>query len=127
MTKYIDIARALVNETGRHVSFLLFRDRIVSIGINNPYKTHPMSLKYNFRGRDDTDIRYDIGIHSELSAVIRLGREDLQKHSLINVRINRENQIAMSKPCHGCLDMIKRLRIGKVLFTNKSGEFSTLI
>ena len=123
MTYYIDLANALVNKHSRHVSFLLYRNKIASIGINNPLKTHPRNLNYKFRGRNDEDISHFVGIHSELSAVIRLGEEDLSKYTLINVRINRENEVSLSKPCGGCQDMIKQLGIKKVLYTDEKGEF----
>lgn len=123
MTDYIRLARASVTKHSRHVSFLLYRNRIASIGINNPFKTHPRNRKYNFRGRNDEDISHFVGIHSELSAVIKLGEEDLSKYDLVNVRINKNGNVSLSKPCNGCTDMINQLGIRKVLYTNDAGEF----
>lgn len=121
-----DLARALVNKKHRHVSFVTRRNKIVSVGINNINKTHTKNLKYNYIGRENKDIRQEVGIHSELSAALKMGEEDLRKHNLINVRINKNGKIDMSKPCRGCQDLIRQLNFNKVFYTNKHGQFEQL-
>ena len=124
--RFINLAKALVGKNHRHVSFILRRNKIVSIGTNNLDKTHTQSLNYNYRGRKGEDIRREVGIHSELSAVLKMGEENLTKHALVNVRINKNGKAAMSKPCKGCLDLVRQLNFNKVHYTNNKGQFDQL-
>tara|TARA_Y100000401_G_C8311655_1_gene220087 strand:- start:976 stop:1371 length:396 start_codon:yes stop_codon:yes gene_type:complete len=124
--KYIELSKALVTRNSRHVSFIVNKGKILSIGLNNPQKTHPKILKYNYINREKEDIRHDVGIHSELSSVIKLGTENLNKHQMINVRIDLNGEVTMSKPCNGCQDMINQLGINEVYYTDKNGIFKKL-
>ena len=76
--------------------------------------------------REKEDIRHDVGIHSELSSVIKLGTENLNKHQMINVRIDLNGEVTISKPCNGCQDMINQLGINEVYYTDKNGIFKKL-
>ena len=93
--KIVEISYALINKHQadlrcRHFSFILDRNRIISIGLNS-LKTHPLNLKYKYVNKNNQSISNIVGTHSELSAVIKLGKEDCSKLTLINTRINRNN------------------------------------
>jgi deoxycytidylate deaminase len=124
--KYIDLTKALMTEnfTARtfHATFIVKKNKIQKIGINNK-KTHPRNLKYRYYGRDGEDIRGDVGIHSELSAILKYGREDCSDCTFINVRIDKNGNPTMSCPCKGCEDVLKQVGYKKVFFTNIKGEF----
>ena len=130
MDKVIEISFALAGKYPykkrcRHFSFIFERNRLVSIGINNP-KTHPMNLKYNYIGKKENKINEVIGTHSELSAVIKIGFENCKGLTIVNTRINRNNQLDYSYPCNGCCDMIKRMGFKKLIYTTKQQNFETL-
>ncbi|MBC8408772.1 MAG: hypothetical protein H8E12_08655 [Rhodobacteraceae bacterium] len=124
--RFVDLAKALVDKNHRHVSFIVRRNKIISIGTNNLVKTHTRNLNYDYRGRKGEDIRREVGVHSELSAVLKMSEENLTKHSLVNVRINKNGRAAMSKPCKGCLDLVRQLNFNKVYYTNNKGQFEQL-
>ena len=109
----------------RHFSFILDRNRIISIGLNS-LKTHPLNLKYKYVNKNNQSISNIVGTHSELSAVIKLGKEDCSKLTLINTRINRNNRLDFSAPCSGCCDMIDQLNFKNVFFSNSEGKFDRL-
>ena len=116
--KLIEIARALKgkNSSGRcfHVSVVLNKSKILSIGFNK-YKTHPQTKNYAYH-------RF-AGIHSELDAVLKLGMDDCSGLTIINIRVDKNNQICDSKPCKGCSDLIQKIGFKKVIYTNNIGNF----
>ena len=67
------------------------------IKAENVFKTHPLANKYG----------YIIGcVHSELDAFNKLPKKykrDLRKLKLVNIRMNRFEQLRNSKPCKHCL------------------------
>lgn len=107
----------------RHFSFILYKNKIVSIGFNNTKKTHPFNIKNRYRSKENTDISSFVGTHSELAAVIKYGWEDLDGHIMINTRINREGNITNSKPCFGCQNLIQQLNIKALYYTDIDGNF----
>ena len=128
--KIIEVTYALINKHNadlrcRHFSFIVDRNRIVSIGMNNS-KTHPMNLKYNYINKINEKISEIVGTHSELNAVIRFGEEDCSNLTLINTRINRNNALDNSAPCNGCMDMITQLNFKNVYYSNIKGQFDKL-
>jgi deoxycytidylate deaminase len=128
--KIVEISYALINKHQadlrcRHFSFILDRNRIISIGLNS-LKTHPLNLKYKYVNKNNQSISNIVGTHSELSAVIKLGKEDCSKLTLINTRINRNNRLDFSAPCSGCCDMIDQLNFKNVFFSNSEGKFDRL-
>jgi len=125
--KIIEVTYALINKHNadlrcRHFSFILDRNRIISIGMNST-KTHPMNLKYNYINKNKEKISDIVGTHSELNAVIKLGIEDCSKLTLVNTRINRNNLLDHSAPCNGCSDMIKQLNFKNVYHTDSQADF----
>jgi deoxycytidylate deaminase len=125
--KIIEVTYALINKHNadlrcRHFSFILDRNRIVSIGMNST-KTHPMNLKYNYINKNKEKISDIVGTHSELNAVIKLGEEDCSRLTLVNTRINRNNLLDHSAPCSGCSDMIHQLNFKNVYYTDCGATF----
>jgi len=128
--KIIEVTYALINKHNadlrcRHFSFILDRNRIISIGMNST-KTHPMNLKYNYINKNKQKISDIVGTHIELNAIIKLGIEDCSKLTLINTRINRNNLLDNSAPCHGCSDMINQLNFKNVFYTTCEGIFEKI-
>lgn len=120
--KFIEISKALYRHDHPlrtfHTTFIIKNKKIVSIGTNNP-KTHPRTLLYNYH-------EGQIGTHSELSAVVKLGYEDCSELTFVNVRLLKDLTVVNSKPCQGCLDMMTQLSYDKFYYTNNDGAFETL-
>jgi deoxycytidylate deaminase len=128
--KIVELSYALLPTHGdyrcRHASFIIYKDKIMSIGINNPNKTHPKNLKFGYRNKRNEPINEIIGIHSELAAVIKFGRQTLQDLDIVNTRIDRNNMLVLAKPCIGCQDMLKQLGINRIFFSNNQSKFEQL-
>ena len=76
----------------KHVSIIVRKNEIVSMGTNN-FRTHPLAKKYGY---------FFDEVHSELDALLRYrGPKDNLK--IINFRFNRFGDMRMSKPCCKCL------------------------
>lgn len=104
-------------QTGRafHVTFILNKSKISSIGINNYFKTHPRIKEFNYSPHKK--------VHSELRAALNLGLSDCSGLTLVNVRINNNNQLDNSAPCRGCTDLLSQLSFKNVYHTNGHGQF----
>ena len=129
--KIVEVTYALINKHNadlrcRHFSFILDRNRIISIGMNST-KTHPMNLKYNYVNKNKESISNIVGTHAELNAVIKLGEEDCSRLTLVNTRINRNNLLDNSAPCSGCSDMIRQLSFKNVYYSNIKGNFDKFL
>ena len=128
--KVKEVSFALLNEHPtdhrcRHFSFIVDGTRILKIGFNRN-KTHPKNLLYNYRNRSGDLMSNQIGVHSEMDAVIKFGETDCSGLVMINTRINRNNVLDLSKPCGGCIDMIKRLNFKQVYYNDVCGAFKPL-
>ena len=124
--KYIEITRALMSEGFStrtfHTTFIVKKNRIQKIGIN-ANKTHPANLKYDYYSKNGIDLRSMVGVHSELSAILKYGKEDCSDCTFVNVRIDRKGQTTMSKPCRGCQDLLMQVGFKRLYFSNDMGEF----
>ena len=102
-----------------HFSFVLQKNRIIGIGQNHLYKTHPMADKHGYR--------YSC-IHSELDAYLDLPREiDYKKLKLINVRLssksirNKSPILRMAKPCVCCCKWINSVGFKEIWYSFDGG------
>lgn len=130
LNKIIEITYALAGrkpyrQRCKHFSFIYSKNKLLSIGINSP-KTHPINLKYNYINKQKDKISHIVGTHSEMSAVLKLGINSCEDLIIINTRINRKNEIDYSKPCNGCMEMLKELRFSKIFYTNKEKKFNII-
>ena len=112
-----------------HLSCIFYKGRIVSIGQNSK-KTHPTNLRNPKINKDGVDISSFRGTCSEFSSINQLKRLTnipTNKCSLVNIRINKNNEIRMSKPCNSCLGLLSFQKFGEVWFSDESGQFKQLI
>ena len=109
----LELAKSLADSEGRkHLSFILHKNKIVSIGQENRDKTHPQAVKLGYK--------YPT-IHSELDAYNRLCRSRLgDKLTLINTRVSPTGRIGMSRPCKYCMGWVVSL-FDDVWYTNQDG------
>jgi hypothetical protein len=89
----------------RHFSFILYGNKIISIGQNDKDKTHTLAFKNGYK--------YSC-IHSELDALVRakISPEKFKKCVLVNIRLNRFNHVNLSRPCQNCQSLIKKYNFG---------------
>lgn len=130
MDKYIDLAMkhliAIENTSvgSKHVTFITKRNKIISIGINRNFETHPLAAKFGYRFSS---------IHSELDAVLKIkDKSKLERCNLINVRLSTDSFkygypiLRMSKPCEICLGWILAMNFKHIYFTTNNNNFERL-
>jgi deoxycytidylate deaminase len=98
----------------RHFAFILKKGKIVSIG-KNSNKSHPINQKYGyFKGS---------GLHAEACAIIKSGKIDHTNHTLVTFRIDRNDKVAMGRPCKNCQKLLKDVAFKQIFYSNEQGEF----
>ena len=123
INKAIDIAHALCptnwqNVNNSHIAFLVKKNKITKIGWNRR-RTHPEISKHPYH-------EGYVGTHAELDVILKSGEDNLEDHSMIVLRVDRKGRLANSKPCPGCLSLIKSYSLNNVYFSNTEGQIEKL-
>lgn len=100
-----------VNFRARVGACLVKRKRIISIGKNKPYKTHPMTIKHREFGT----------VHAELDCMIGINRDIIDGSTIYLYRETSDKKLAMSKPCPMCENELITNGVKKVFYTTKNG------
>lgn len=131
LEKCIEIASSLRphKQNGRsfHATFIFDKKRIVSIGTNDYNKHHPYHKMGKYLGYKENPENYKPCLHSEISAIIKLGEEDLSHYTVVNVRVDKNNQIALAKPCLNCLRVLQQTGYKKLFYTDPEKGFVELM
>lgn len=100
-----------------HYSYIVHKNNILSAQINREDLTHPLAKGY-----------FGYRQHSEFRAILRFPDSPsiLRRCELVNVRINRVGDLALSAPCENCLDFISEFSFKNIFYTNNKGGFSLL-
>ena len=110
----LDMARATEQVgCGCHAASLRYKNQIVSYGVNKR-KTHPLQKRF-------ADKVERIYLHAEIDAIVsfiqKFGSDLLKETELIVVRVTKDGQPALSKPCLGCQKAIRAFNIKNVYYT----------
>ena len=110
----------------QHFSFILYKNRVISIG-NNSKKTHPTNLKNRKTslrtGEDFSDQKHVCSEFSAIKKLKNLTNIDTKKCILVNIRYNRNGEIALSKPCMSCENLLKYFSFKRVIWTDNDGNY----
>lgn len=103
-----------------HWAFIWERNRLISIGQNDPLTPSPKALYFAKRYGCDTEYPF---IHAEVDAISKVwGRVHLDKsHSIVVVRLNSFGETCLSKPCENCQKVIDGIGFKEVIWTTESG------
>lgn len=126
--KMVFIATALkpINKKSHHVCFIFRKKRLLSIGVNDLKKTHPRTLKYNYTDRDGEKRSDKVTLHAEMAAIIKLGYDDCSDLTFYVIRIGFNNKVAYSKPCEGCLHLLKSVGYKAVYYSTDNNNLKKL-
>lgn len=123
--KCAEITKALKpqKQNGRsfHTTFIFHKSRILSIGHNDYRKMHPYHRMGKYVGYKTNPHLYQSALHSEISAILKLGEEDLRKYTVVNVRIDGNNNLALSKPCPNCERVLRQVGFKRLWYSTKNG------
>lgn len=95
----------------KHLSLVIAKNRIVSIG-RNYFKTHPKAYKLGYLYNE---------MHSELDAFRKIPHQHKNKKlTLVNVRMNSDGELRMSKPCPVCMGWCIEV-FDRIYYTDNEG------
>jgi tRNA(Arg) A34 adenosine deaminase TadA len=106
------------NVNNSHIAFLVKKNKIIKIGWNRK-RTHPEISKHPYHDGY-------VGTHAELDVILKSGLEDLNDHSMIVLRVDRKGRLANSKPCPGCLSLLKSYNVEEVFYSDTEGNIEKL-
>ena len=126
INKCIEITKCLKRdkESGRsfHTTFIFDKGKLLSIGFNNYNKLHRSTKFGKYKGTKANPDQYIAGLHSEIDAIIKLGRTDCSRLSFINIRIDNNDCPNMSKPCENCFRVLQGLGFKQIYYLNALGD-----
>ena len=105
-------------ERFRHAAVIVRGGSVQSVGLNKLH-TDPRLVDC-----EDRIMRRKISIHAEADAIRRCGHS--RGATIYVARIGRNGEVAMSKPCDHCQELLERHGIKKVVYTigpNEWGAF----
>ncbi len=110
---------ALTGAHSKHFSFIVKNSKILALGLNQPYKTHPWAHRYGYRFSS---------VHSEWDAVVKLRhKHDFTKLRMINIRLSGSSLQAdkpilrCSKPCKHCSLWLMGLGFRDIIYSVDTG------
>ena len=99
---------------------IVLKRHIIAVGVNSR-KSHPIQKYYN-RFRFNPDDATVHSLHAETSALISIPKDmDISGATLYTYRELRTGQIAKSRPCPSCIEMIKDYGIKRICYTTENG------
>ena len=106
------------------VSFLIYKGKVVSFGINSD-KTSPLQNKY----RLTTDLKYiENFVDKEHSEVNCLGKVHpkfrFDKCEIVIISKKKDGDFRLARPCDVCMAAIKDFGIKRIYYTNRNQTFS---
>lgn len=87
---------------------IIKKNRIIGLGFNR-MKTHP---------RSPHDYKF---LHGEVDAILDCKREDLAGASIYVYREHKNGDLALSKPCKSCMNMLELLEVRDIFYTIEDG------
>jgi deoxycytidylate deaminase len=121
-TNVVRLARNLIEAVPhqfKHFSFILRKNNIISVGWNKPFKTHPQANKYGYKFN---------AIHAELAAILKFDKpvSQLRYHTMVNVRLDKQGKIKLSRPCETCQRVLSSFVVGEVWYSTNEEIFKCL-
>lgn len=98
----------------KHFSFIIKRNRIISLGWNLQKKTDTFAHKFKYKHPF---------IHSELMAIKNFPYPptELYKCKMINIRLNNNKQLRLSKPCKNCQNLLNFFELKEIWYSHNNG------
>ena len=101
---------------------LVDRHRVISSGYNSYTKCDPLQLKMDLE-RFGPSRQHRGPVHAETACLLPLikQRADLSRSELYIVRKHKDGSLALSRPCSGCMSLLRAVGIRRVFFTVEGG------
>src|SRR5437899_27545 len=104
-SKIVEIAYALKSKTQHfrsfHVAGIFRKTRLISLACNVK-KSHPFALRNGYPFAE-------LATHAECNAIIKAGLDDYSGLDMYILRINNNNELALSAPCIHCGNLLNKI------------------
>jgi deoxycytidylate deaminase len=94
-----------------------YQQRLGSVCCN---KRKVLSTGYNqirYCGRGNKYAKFEETLHAERDCLRKLDKEIVKGKTLFILRVKKNNDLALAKPCDQCMWMIRELGIREVIYT----------
>jgi tRNA(Arg) A34 adenosine deaminase TadA len=95
------------------------KNKILSVGINDPIKSHPLQAYYS----EKVNEKYKIYLHAEISALIKRKKDP---YIMYVVRFFKNGDLALAKPCPVCMEAIKDSGLRAVKYSIAKNEWGEI-
>lgn len=101
---------------------LVNKHRIVSSGHNSSTRCSPLQKQMDISRFGFPD-KHRGPVHAETACLLPLikQRADLSRSELYIVRRHKDGSLALSRPCSGCMSLLRAVGIRRVFFTVEGG------
>lgn len=105
--------------TFTHCAIVARGSKILGIGYNRYGWSSKQKGKYCARKQNSAMC----SVHAEVDALLKVAsREDIKGSTVYVVRINRQNELAMSKPCPMCSQILQEHGVKRAFFSVSEDE-----
>lgn len=115
-----EITRSLkpTHQTGKsfHATFVYNKNKLICTAHNNYNKLHPYHRFGSYVPTKHEKGNYIPGIHSEVAALLKMGQDDCSDLTFINIRIDNNDDVAISKPCPNCQNLLDSIGYKKIVY-----------
>jgi len=123
----IEIARALKykvqNGKSAHTTLILRKSKIICIASNNYNKIHNKKKFGYYENWKGFESEYRPCVHSECSAISKMGEDDMSEYTFLNIRIDNNGNPNMAKACPNCARAIQSFGgCKKMFYSDSNGE-----
>ncbi len=117
-----EITRSLkpVHQTGKsfHATFVYNKNKLICTAHNNYNKMHPYYKFGKYKATKNNNNKYIPGIHSEVAALLKMGSSNCTSLTFVNIRIDNNNNVAISKPCPNCQNLLDSIGYKNLWYYN---------
>ena len=106
---HLAIEEAEKSDHKQKVGAVIFNKKII---VSKGHNTKQKSIK-KFHPKFQ---RFPFSVHAEVDAIINAKR-DLKGFSILVIRINKNNQFRLSKPCNDCMKYLNYVGIKKIYYS----------
>lgn len=113
------------NGKSAHTTFVYHKSKMICVAVNNYNKRHNENRFGKYENWKGFKSEYRPCVHSELSALIKIGEEDISDYVFLNIRIDNNGRPNMAAACPNCTRTLQALGNPKKMFySNANGELT---
>ena len=118
-----DAVSTLSDHKQTHLGCILVdKDRIISSGYNSSTRCSPLQKQIDVARFGDPD-KHKGPVHAETACLLPLIRQgyDMTRSDLYIVRRHKNGSLALSRPCPGCMSLLRANGVRRVFFSVEDG------